>query len=151
MDLLREQAGCGDRFIYKRSVPARPGLFSARPGKECSLADCISFVAMNERVTIDALTSDHHLPREQEPLVFKSLKSVRGTLLTGDYSVAGLEELCSVERKSISDPVSCCMGLNQNYFETPIGPAERIPRGSPKSKKAPNQNFVSIKTATRRR
>ena len=89
--------------------------------------------------------------REQEPLVFKSLKSVRGTLLTGDYSVAGLEELCSVERKSISDPVSCCMGLNQNYFETPIGPAERIPRGSPKSKKAPNQNFVSIKTATRRR
>jgi hypothetical protein len=35
---------------------------------------------MNERVTIDALTSDHHLPREQEPLVFKSLKSVRGTL-----------------------------------------------------------------------
>ena len=48
--------------------------------------------------------------REQEPLVFKSLKSVGGTLLSGDYSVAGLEELFSVECKSISDPVSCCMG-----------------------------------------
>jgi hypothetical protein len=38
--------------------------------------------------------------REQEPLVFKSLQAVRGTLLSGDYSVAGLEELFSVERKS---------------------------------------------------
>jgi uncharacterized protein len=34
--------------------------FSARPDKEWSLTDCISFVAMNERNITDALTSDHH-------------------------------------------------------------------------------------------
>jgi predicted nucleic acid-binding protein len=34
--------------------------FSARPDKEWSLTDCISFVAMNERDITDALTSDHH-------------------------------------------------------------------------------------------
>ena len=34
--------------------------FAARPDKEWSLTDCISFVAMNERDITDALTSDHH-------------------------------------------------------------------------------------------
>jgi len=35
------------RFIY--SIPARTDFFSARPDKEWSLTDCISFVVMNER------------------------------------------------------------------------------------------------------
>ena len=55
--------------------------------------------------------------REQEPLAFQRLTSVRGTLTTGDYSVAGLEDLFSIERKSISDLVGCCMGDNRERFE----------------------------------
>jgi DNA excision repair protein ERCC-4 len=55
--------------------------------------------------------------REQEPLVFTRFESVRGTLTTGDYSVAGLEELFAVERKSIDDLVGCCMGENRERFE----------------------------------
>ena len=35
--------------------------------------------------------------REQTPLVFTRLQSVRGTLTTGDYSAVGLEELFSIE------------------------------------------------------
>jgi hypothetical protein len=35
--------------------------------------------------------------REQEPLAFERLASVRGTLQTGDYSVAGLQDLFSIE------------------------------------------------------
>jgi ERCC4-type nuclease len=38
--------------------------------------------------------------REQEPLSFTRLRSVVGTLTSGDYSVAGLEELFAVERKT---------------------------------------------------
>jgi hypothetical protein len=37
--------------------------------------------------------------REQEPLVFERLTSVRGTLGTGDYSVAGLEDVLNVGRE----------------------------------------------------
>jgi DNA excision repair protein ERCC-4 len=55
--------------------------------------------------------------REQEPLVFTRLESVRGTLITGDYSVVGMEELFSIERKSISDLVGCCVGQNRARFE----------------------------------
>jgi DNA excision repair protein ERCC-4 len=55
--------------------------------------------------------------REQAPLVFSRLQSVRGTLTTGDYSVVGLEGLFAVERKSISDLVGCCMGENRQRFE----------------------------------
>jgi DNA excision repair protein ERCC-4 len=55
--------------------------------------------------------------REQEPLVFSRLESVGGTLITGDYSVIGLEELFAIERKSISDLVGCCMGENRSRFE----------------------------------
>ena len=35
-------------------------LFSARPDKEWSLTDCISFVVMQDRGLTDALTADHH-------------------------------------------------------------------------------------------
>jgi DNA excision repair protein ERCC-4 len=55
--------------------------------------------------------------REQEPLSFTRLKSVRGTLQTGDYSIGGLEDLFSVERKTVADLVGCCMGDNRERFE----------------------------------
>jgi DNA excision repair protein ERCC-4 len=55
--------------------------------------------------------------REQDPLAFERLASVRGTLQTGDYSVAGLEDLFSIERKTVSDLVGCCMGENRDRFE----------------------------------
>lgn len=35
-------------------------LFAARSDKDWSLTDCISFVVMQERSIIDALTADHH-------------------------------------------------------------------------------------------
>jgi DNA excision repair protein ERCC-4 len=55
--------------------------------------------------------------REQDPLVFTRLESRRGTLLTGDYSIAGLENLFAIERKSIPDLVACCVGANRERFE----------------------------------
>ncbi len=36
------------------------GLYRARPDKEWSLTDCISFVVMGERGVTEALTSDHN-------------------------------------------------------------------------------------------
>jgi len=51
--------------------------------------------------------------REQDPLVFTRLPSVRGTLHTGDYSLVGfLNEFC-VERKSLDDLAACCVGENR--------------------------------------
>jgi len=59
------------RFIYKRSVPARHGLFSTRPDKEWSLTDCISLVVMNERGITDALTNDHHFEQAGFQILLK--------------------------------------------------------------------------------
>jgi ERCC4-type nuclease len=55
--------------------------------------------------------------REQTPLEFKRLPTTRGTLLTGDYSFIGAEELFSVERKSVDDLVSCCAGDKRRRLE----------------------------------
>ena len=41
--------------------------------------------------------------REQRPLQFSHLPAESATLYTGDYSVRGLEEYFSVERKSLAD------------------------------------------------
>src|SRR5260370_16941859 len=55
--------------------------------------------------------------REQLPLVFTRLQSIEGTLYSGDYSIRGLEDTFSVERKSVEDIGSCCMGQNRERFE----------------------------------
>lgn len=55
--------------------------------------------------------------REQEPLPIARLPVIRAGLYTGDYSVAGLDALFAVERKSIEDLVSCCAGSNRERFE----------------------------------
>jgi ERCC4-type nuclease len=55
--------------------------------------------------------------REQAPLTFHTLQAVVGSLQTGDYSVAGLEHLFAIERKSVADLVGCCMGQNRDRFE----------------------------------
>ena len=60
LDLLREQQDV--EIVASTSDLFRRGtdFFAARPDKEWSLTDCISFVVMNERSITDALTSDHH-------------------------------------------------------------------------------------------
>ena len=45
------------------------GLYAARPDKDWSLTDCISFVVMQEHGITDALTGDHHF----EQAGFKAL------------------------------------------------------------------------------
>lgn len=42
--------------LFRRGM----GLYAARPDKEWSLTDCISFVVMNDRRINEALTADHH-------------------------------------------------------------------------------------------
>ena len=58
--------------------------------------------------------------REQTPLLFTRLPSVRSGLLTADYSIRGLEHLFAVERKSIPDLVSCCCASNRERFENEL-------------------------------
>jgi DNA excision repair protein ERCC-4 len=55
--------------------------------------------------------------RDQDPLSLPRLRTQSDTLITGDYSVAGLTGLFAVERKSISDLVGCCIGRNRERFE----------------------------------
>ena len=59
--------------------------------------------------------------REETPLRFKRLPSIRDGMRTGDYSVVGMKELFSVERKTIEDLVSCCINTkpkcNRDRFE----------------------------------
>ena len=55
--------------------------------------------------------------REQTPLPITRLPVMAGTLVTGDYSFCGGEALFSVERKTIADLVSCCMGKYRDRFE----------------------------------
>lgn len=54
---------------------------------------------------------------KQTPLPITRLPCITGALLTGDYSIAGLEHLFSVERKSVADLVSCCCASSRERFE----------------------------------
>jgi len=54
--------------------------------------------------------------REQTPLPFIKFKTRISGLYSGDYSFVGAEEIFSIERKSISDLVACCIGSNRERF-----------------------------------
>ena len=54
--------------------------------------------------------------REQQPLTF-DLPTERGSLITGDYSIKGLETFVAVERKSVDDLVGCLKGQQRERFE----------------------------------
>jgi DNA excision repair protein ERCC-4 len=56
--------------------------------------------------------------REQAPFLFEGYGAevAQGTLTAGDYSLAGLESLVAVERKSLSDLVAC-LGRERDRFE----------------------------------
>ena len=53
--------------------------------------------------------------REQDPLTFRTFPSVTGTLVSGDYSFRGGEELFAVERKSIADLVASVTGERERF------------------------------------
>lgn len=57
--------------------------------------------------------------REQLPLDLSPLRSERGTLQTGDYSLAGLTHIVAVERKSLADLIAC-VGQERERFEKEI-------------------------------
>lgn len=54
--------------------------------------------------------------REQRPWDLSPLKTVEGTLPTGDYSVVGLEHDISIERKSLEDLLGC-VGQHRERFD----------------------------------
>jgi DNA excision repair protein ERCC-4 len=55
--------------------------------------------------------------REQEPLVFTRLQSVRGTLSEGDYGISGVLDFCVERKGSLNELASCCIGANRDRFE----------------------------------
>ncbi len=63
--------------------------------------------------------------REQRPLTLRYtekgdiLPSEAGTLYTGDYSIKGLENYVSIERKSLDDMMGC-IGRDRDRFEKEI-------------------------------
>ena len=53
--------------------------------------------------------------REQCPLNVSPLRSITGTLTTGDYSVCGLESVVAIERKSLPDLLACIGGERERF------------------------------------
>lgn len=54
--------------------------------------------------------------KEQHPLIIPGMKSERGTLVTGDYTVKGLERKICIERKSIAD-LTQSLGRERERFD----------------------------------
>ena len=57
--------------------------------------------------------------REQLPLDLSPLQTVGGTLITGDYSVKGLEGVIAIERKSLGDLLGC-IGQHRERFDREV-------------------------------
>jgi ERCC4-type nuclease len=67
--------------------------------------------------------------REQRPFTFEGREDVEvvtGSLITGDYSLAGLEDRVALERKSLADLVSCLTGSNRERFERELNRGQAL-------------------------
>ena len=56
--------------------------------------------------------------REQRPFDFSAFgaETMTGSLPTGDYSIAGMENIVSVERKELSDILNCLGSERERFF-----------------------------------
>lgn len=95
--------------------------------------------------------------REQAPLTFTRLPSIRGTLQSGDYSVQGCEHLFAVERKSLDD-LAMSVTTERERFERElhrlrgfhfkrlmiVGTREDIENHAYRSKATPNAILASL-------
>lgn len=66
--------------------------------------------------------------REQRPFPFTryaEAQTTTGTLATGDYSLAGLEHVLAVERKSIDDLIQC-LSTSRERFERELSRARAL-------------------------
>jgi DNA excision repair protein ERCC-4 len=70
---------------------------------------------MNEREFLSNLTFLID-SREQAPFRFEGCRTIRVGLEAGDYSVAGLERVVAVERKSLEDLLAC-LTVGRERFE----------------------------------
>lgn len=57
--------------------------------------------------------------REQHPLDLAPMRVERGTLPTGDYSLAGLTNVVAIERKSAEDMLAC-IGRERERFDREV-------------------------------
>lgn len=66
--------------------------------------------------------------REQAPFDFDKYECevATGTLNTGDYSLAGLEDRVAVERKSLDDLMGCLVGDGRERFERELARARGL-------------------------
>ena len=73
--------------------------------------------------------------REQDPLPFDRLKTRGGTLITGDYSVAGLESLFAVERNIDIRPCGLLHRTESRALGARASPPPRIPVQAPPNRR----------------
>jgi DNA excision repair protein ERCC-4 len=96
----------GQPPIYRRCPIAPPPLSIGRERQDSALTDIdrlsepLPHMHSPEASPGPSIVID---TREQTPLVFSHLPSTRGTLQSGDYSIAGLEHDFAIERKSVPD------------------------------------------------
>jgi len=66
--------------------------------------------------------------REQSPFNFSGFdcEVLAGSLPTGDYSLAGLEDRVAVERKSLDDLLGCLTGDGRERFERELARARGL-------------------------
>jgi len=60
-----------DTLLFDRAFQ----LYSSRPDKEWGMSDCISFVVMQERGIVEALTTDHHFQQAGFRAILRELKN----------------------------------------------------------------------------
>lgn len=64
--------------------------------------------------------------REQRPFGLEPMQTQRGTLRTGDYSIAGMTDEVSIERKSLDDLLAC-IGRERERFEAELKRLQAYP------------------------
>jgi len=124
-DIISENINQGD--LWRNAVTAKVSSLRSPPAEGHPQPATASLRSEGVPKPVALVDTRERQPFETARIPSQLVRAERrATLKTGDYTVEGMEDLLSLERKTLADAVACCVARRAQFIAT-CGRAGQVP------------------------